>query len=938
MKPVPVAQLGADGVVRFVDRAHFLEALSTQLRRRRVRARSARPFTTGTTLGLEIEAPGVAARVSAHARVLFARSDYTTFEILDFDQSVGPALDALERALQKQQEQQGLEPPETPEAPEESEAPARRPIPPRSDTVLDDLYAHGAAEIHFNDEEGGQTEIPAVHTIAELVSFGGLDESSQPGPRPLNEITLVHLPQLEPGAIVRFKGLVDLVGRYFAEIRHGHLSLALDPETEISTDRTELHLFVGPVEARVVARLETSDVLAIAHIQDPSPIEALLRRTFDAWHATILDWALPSSPNASAPAPKSAPVKTPTQPTESARSTIAPPPQAPQENSPSTDTRHAAPRQPSIPPELRESVVFFPSPTALEAELQRNLLNGGLFVASPPLPLRSQHRLQLSVGGTLLPFVLSSDVVFAQNGRVGFALSNPSQAVAQVRTYLAAPGPRGHVAPSVETSSAPIQGAGLEESASASPPSSVDLEPMVIQGTEQGLDPQVPTFSGRLRAPLTLKHLLDFRSHRISASTLPVDEASCLALIDLIVAQGWKGVLTLEAPQSESAPNTTDRGAPKNYTIWFHAGSIAFVDTQPYDEVTSLGRLLLTTKRISESVLREGLETSQARRISLGRALIALGRIKKSDLSVILREQARMKADLAMRWPEGSFRFEPWREPPGNADLILTKGLGVLARHVRHRYLEVELSEIERLLGPNLARTIKPVPDFDQLASTLLLLPKELRFVELQLHQDRPMSEAVLGSPIGRLASLRMIAMGLTLGFLHFEDGERSRVLREVTNVLRETTVIRKLSRSVQERLSTLEALNHFEVLGVHWSAHQRTYRAAHRRALREFDIKEAAWQEASEDVLNMIQKIHGRINEAYTFLSNTENRIDYRQNLFDKSERAFAADMLVKKGEIALMRGDRVFAIECLETAHELAPSPQKQELLETARRAPMA
>jgi hypothetical protein len=42
---------------------------------------------------------------------------------------------------------------------------------------------------------------------------------------------------------------------------------------------------------------------------------------------------------------------------------------------------------------------------------------------------------------------------------------------------------------------------------------------------------------------------------------------------------------------------------------------------------------------------------------------------------------------------------------------------------------------------------------------------------------------------------------------------------------------------------------------------------------------------------------------------------------------------MLVKQGEVALMRSDRVGAIEALETAVELDPSTRNRQLLTAAR-----
>jgi Flp pilus assembly protein TadD len=85
--------------------------------------------------------------------------------------------------------------------------------------------------------------------------------------------------------------------------------------------------------------------------------------------------------------------------------------------------------------------------------------------------------------------------------------------------------------------------------------------------------------------------------------------------------------------------------------------------------------------------------------------------------------------------------------------------------------------------------------------------------------------------------------------------------------------------------------------------------------------------------VKTIAKEIHAIIDTAWTALSNADSRMSYRKQLFDKTERQYAADMLVKQGELALIRGDRVNAIEALETAVELDPSNRNRTLLTSAR-----
>ena len=89
----------------------------------------------------------------------------------------------------------------------------------------------------------------------------------------------------------------------------------------------------------------------------------------------------------------------------------------------------------------------------------------------------------------------------------------------------------------------------------------------------------------------------------------------------------------------------------------------------------------------------------------------------------------------------------------------------------------------------------------------------------------------------------------------------------------------------------------------------------------------------ADSETKNLVRKIHSVIDDAFTTLSNAESRIQYRKKLFDATERQYAAEMLIKQGEVFVMRGDTVSGIEAFETAYELSPSNKIRSLIEAAR-----
>lgn len=693
------------------------------------------------------------------------------------------------------------------------------------------------------------------------------------------------------GGVLKLGGEGDLIGLYLSQIRHGLLTVIGGPEGEVGETAT-LKIAMGRVvtiEAEILARV--GDWLTLA-IPDPAPVAELLREAKDALKSLFEEIAgeplvttAPEPEVGLEPAPAPEPKLEP-EPAPEPEQRPAPEPE-PESTAP--EEKEDAPRV----PKLEGDTVAFERPRDVAHEISANLQNGGLFVESSPLPLRAKKRLTVSIGGRPTGVGLDAEVVFANDGRVGFMVSNAHDALPKLQKI-------------VETGDIPEHdGEG----------STLDLDAHQISSAQQRDD--AGPIKGRIEPPLTMGRILEFQSRRIDETDLT--QTTLLQIFDYLVREGWRGVLDV---QSED----------RTLSIWMHEGSVAFVARKPLEESMALGRILINMKRLNDAGLRQGLETGSQTKKSLGRTLVALGLIKKSDLSAALREQSRLILDEAFDWKGGRYEWNKWREPPGEADLILTKGIGIMSRHLRRRYEALGSTEVEVLFGKNMGRRVARNDEIDRVAGPLQLQPKELRFIQLQLDGTRPISDAVLGSPIGRLASLRLVGVLLSLGQLQFTDGNQE-VVREATAIRREPSAFVRVKKELKERLALLRDMNHFEVLGVHWSSHHRGHRAAYEKIRREFDLKRPPLAGAPDDVKSLAKELNGIIDAAWATLSDADKRKSYRKQLFDRTEREYAADMLVKQGEVALMRGDRVSAIEALETAVELEPSQRNRQLLATAR-----
>ena len=746
--------------------------------------------------------------------------------------------------------------------------------------------------------------VPVTADPAEAPAAAEVMPAPPAAPPPLPQVALQNLealadkhpatPHVTRGGVLRVTDAGTLLGLYLSQLRHGRLTVWGPLEGEPG-DEVRLKIVghtVVSLPTEIVGRVGEWVTLAVPSAE---PVAAVLADAAADWRP-ILDAVAPPPPAAAPPPPAPAPES---DALPAAVASTPPPPSSDAELPRATQGLPEPVFAPAPPPEeddgppelprLAGDRVVFRRNKDLAHEIEANLKNGGLFVDSGPLPIRTKRLLTVQVGAQSWEVGLQADVVFASGGRVGFSVVNAAEAVRQLEERLAGGG-----------------AASLDE----------DDEPD-FDVSAAGATSDMSAYIGTIQRPLNDAQVLGLDERRIDDFGA-VERTTVLQLLEHVVGERWKGVLKLES------------GA-NHVVAWLHEGSVAFVSARPYDEASSVGRILVNQKKLSEAGLREALEKSKAGKKSLGRALVALGHVKKSDLSAALREQMRMKLEEALGFDHGQYEWTPWRAPPGDADLVLTRGVGSIAHHIRSRFEALHLADIEALFAKNLGRPVGHDGDLDQATQGMHLQPRELRFLELQLDGRRSLEDAVRGSPVGRLASLRLVAMGLALGFVRFTDGTSAP--REATRFGMAPSHFESVKRDLKEALHRFRGMNHFDVLGVHWSAHHRSFKQAFDQVKRQYDAAGPGLKDAPVEVKALVREVNQVIDAAFGTLQDARRRIDYRKQLFDATERQYAADMLVKQGEVALMRGDRVGAIEALETAVELDPSQRNRQLLSTAR-----
>jgi len=749
----------------------------------------------------------------------------------------------------------------------------------------------------------------------------------------LEALELLRLPRATTGGVVRVIDLGDLAGWYLSSMRHGSMSFFGGPSGAIG-DEVSLKIAAGRVITLPVTIAARIGPWVTVSFGDVSEIEDLLSESAEEWRSP-LERIVPepaaeapnlTAPNLAAPAvPSIAPPPSLAAPSLAAPSLAAPSLAAPSLAAPSL-AAPSLPAPPSLPAasiseapaptfdepgppqaaRLEGDFLIFRGPKDLQHEVDSNLRNGGLFAASPPLAIRQHKSLKVVVGSIETPLRIEADVVFAAGGKVGFAVTSFHDAVAAIDKMIK----QGITArdPATPTQAPPARDSGAPGASMPAPGISSMLP-----------GPELPTsLGGTLARPFGAMELMGLADKLLEPSP-DLQSATVLLLFDMLTRHRMRGVLTLKKKDEQR-------------TLYLHEGSVAFVEARPILEEQCLGRILISQKKLTEGALREALERARATRRPLGRTLVATGSVTAQHLISALREQTRVRVEPTFEWAQGSFEWSPWQEPPTKADLVLSSGQGLIVKYLRHLYEQATTPDVEALIAPNATRVLIP-GDADAQSPMFGFQPKELRFLEGWVDGKRTIGDAVTGSPIGRLASLRLIAFSLSAGILRFKDGQRAAGKSAAPRRSTDGRGHGALKKSLEEDLRLMRDQNYFELLGVHWSAHHRQYATAYAKAKARFDPNKGELKDAPPPILKLAKEACDMIDSAYKKLTEVEERNRYRKSLHDQTEREYAADMLVKQAEVMMLRGDRIGCIEAFETAVELAPTARNRSLLAAAR-----
>lgn len=355
------------------------------------------------------------------------------------------------------------------------------------------------------------------------------------------------------------------------------------------------------------------------------------------------------------------------------------------------------------------------------------------------------------------------------------------------------------------------------------------------------------------------------------------------------------------------------------YGFWSAGGPVGW-RTDPVPEGEVLGVLLLKAGQITKEQLAESLRLMKERGCRQGEAFIEMGVMSFSQLIMVLGKQNDFVLQLALRESGGQLTFHDQDQLP---ESFLPPPLPVpslLFRMLMKRSRELRSDEMATFMRPHFDSYAKLDPTNMPLLNDIRLSSAERRLIEVFKTMNLRVREVFTVSPLSKQATAAFLYAFISLGMLEFKAEEsREAYLKRVSELIRRKR--RRLMKST-----------HFDTLETHWISLPEEIRRSYHRLMSEYDPAE--YKELPPEMVEDLHYIRQRLEQAYEVVSDERSRRDYRKTLIEEFMILQSAELLSKKGEMAIMRQDSKLAVDCFAKACELAPRvPEYRASLQRAR-----
>jgi tetratricopeptide (TPR) repeat protein len=414
-------------------------------------------------------------------------------------------------------------------------------------------------------------------------------------------------------------------------------------------------------------------------------------------------------------------------------------------------------------------------------------------------------------------------------------------------------------------------------------------------------------------------------------------------LFDLYKAR-FSGLLALETERVKK-------------TVQLHEGIPGFVESNLASE--SLGVQLMDDGIISREDYARVVGYVGLKKCKEGKALLELRLLQPKQLFAGLKEQVRRRVVECFGWPDGEFRLDPREAPPEDAQAFSSDPIALLQSGLETHWTP---DRILTALGDRLALYAKPSARFARVRRRLETDAPSDAMVEV-LDGSRSLGEIAVKTRSARaLAQLWILD---AMGVLEYADAPidsaqpppeedeapalqpeieivvnrggnaaggaapppeagtaRTDAPRQAPNADAET-----LRQDILDTHARLRELDHYEILAVDPKAPPAKIRRAYFKLAKRYH-PDALVSAGLDTVRAQANDIFAQVSKAHEVLSDMMRRRDYDKSLEagggeeeDMAARVANAEVLYRKAEILLRRGNFKGALEFLKPAVQLWP-----------------
>lgn len=366
-------------------------------------------------------------------------------------------------------------------------------------------------------------------------------------------------------------------------------------------------------------------------------------------------------------------------------------------------------------------------------------------------------------------------------------------------------------------------------------------------------------------------------------------------MMDLALEKGT-GLLIVQEPDGR-----------RRFGFWSKGGPVGW-RAEPMDKEEVLGVLLYRSGNLTKEQLAESITRMNATGTRQGEALIEMGALNYGQLVVVLQKQVEFVLQRTMALPVGTWVFynldqlpESYVNPPLRVPSLLYRSLRDQAKGMR-------LEELYKSQKPVLDQYVAMREEVGPLLSEIKFKVPELKLIEVIRGTSWRLRELFSVSPMSRQDTATTIWALNELRCLDYGDSE------DLDRYM--GRVFERIDRKVRSLLSA----NHFNVLEVHWICLDDELQDGYRKLKAEFAAEN--YHDLSPELLEMLKTINAAMEVSYAAIKDKTARRVYREEIVESSMILQSAELLGKKGEMAIMKKDFREANLCWSKALELIPN----------------